>query len=166
VGAANYWLQVGSTTGRNDHFDSGELASDVLEQTVTTIPANGQLFHVRYWYKQNGKWEKLDQSYTAADVPGSAEPTPPTMTLPSVDTPLTTASQSFSWSADGATSYWLQIGTSAGRNDYYDSSELAEATDNATGLPTDGSAISVRVWAFSGGKWLYQDFIYNPAQDE
>ena len=166
VGATNYWLQIGSSAGRNNHYDSGELASTTTSKTVSDLPTDGTLVHVRIWYKSNGSWEYIpDTSYTAATVAGSGEPTPPTMTLPSVGTALTTASQSFSWSADGATSYWLQIGTSAGRNDYYDSSELAAATDNASGLPIDGSAIHVRVWALSGGKWVYQDFEYNQAQE-
>ena len=162
VGATNYWLQIGSSAGRNDHYDSGQLASTETSQTVSDLPTDGNIVHVRIWYKSNGKWEYIpDTSYTAATIAGSGEPTPPTMTLPSIGTPLTTASQSFTWSADGATSYWLQIGTSAGRNDYYDSSELEAATDNASGLPTDASVIHVRVWAFSGGTWLYRDNAYN-----
>ena len=165
VGATNYWLQIGSSAGRNDHYDSGQLASTTTSQTVSDLPTDGNSVHVRIWYKSNGSWEYIpDTSYTAATVAGSAEPTPPTMTSPSDDTHLDTPTKTFAWSADGATKYWLQIGTSAGRNDYYDSSELDAATDNASGLPINGSKIYVRVWALIGGKWLYDDIIYNNSE--
>ena len=167
VGADNYWLQIGSSAGRNDYHDSGQLLGTVTSQEVSDLPGDGtSIIHVRIWYKNNGRWEyNPDTSYTAATVAGSGEPTPPTMTLPAGEaTPITTATQTFSWSAvSDSNKYWLQIGTSPGRNDVYDSSELATATDDASGLPTDSSAIYVRVWAFIGGRWVYDNFTYNNA---
>jgi len=164
VGADNYWLQIGSSAGRNDHYDSGQLAGTVTSQEVSDLPGDGtSIIHVRIWYKNNGRWEYIpDTNYTAATVAGGGAPTLPSMTSPSTGTSLSTATQTFTWSAvSDSNKYWLQIGTSPGRNDYYDSSELAAATDDASDLPTGGSEIHVRVWAFIGGRWVYDDFLYN-----
>ena len=158
-GASNYWLMIGASAGRSDHYDSGVLADDVFSQTVPNLPTDGSQVYVRVWHKSNGKWESIDDNYMATNVPGG-DSTVPGMTTPSVGTALTSATQTFTWNASGATKFWLHVGTSASRSDIHDSGEITVASDEVSGLPTDGSAIYVRIWSF-GDKWKSQDFIYN-----
>ena len=56
------------------------------------------------------------------------------------------------------------MGSSVGNNDLFDSGSLGTATSvTATGLPTDGSQLHVRLRYLQGGVWSFSDFEYTAA---
>ena len=154
VGASNYWLQIGSSVDRNDIYDSGMLTTNT-EQLVSNLPTDGSPIYVRIWYRNNGQWHDIKDSYTAVNIPGSGEPTPPTITSLNTGDTLTSAEQTFTWSDVGASSYWLQIGSDIGRSNIYDSGVLTSTEQSVSDLPTDGSTIYVRIWYQNNGQWDY-----------
>jgi len=159
VGASDYWLQIGTSLGRNDIYDSGILTG--TEQPVFDLPTDGNPIYVRVWYKYHARWDYMDDHYLAAGVPGGAVPTPPTMT-PSNGATLSGTTQTFVLTDNGASRYWFQVGTSMGRNDIYDSGQLNGGENHneiVSGLPTSG-IIYVRVWYSTGSRWSYDDITY------
>ena len=68
----------------------------------------------------------------------------------------------FTWSADiGATGYWLDIGSVAGGNQYYQSGNLGNVLyTTVTTLPADGSQIYVTLYSLIGGQWYSNAYTY------
>ncbi len=64
TGATAYWLDVGSTPGGNDIWQSGNLGN-VLQDTVTTLPANGSQIYVTLWSLVGGQWSYNQYTYTS-----------------------------------------------------------------------------------------------------
>ncbi|HIE00948.1 MAG TPA: hypothetical protein EYP59_11790, partial [Thiotrichaceae bacterium] len=139
TGASKYYLQIGSIKGSNDIHDSGPL--DGTSTTVDYLPTDGSTVYVLVWSYNNGKWASQDQQFTADNSGGV---TPPTISFLNTGETLTSSEQTFTWSDVGASDYWLQIGTSLGRNDIYDSGVLPSTEQPVFDLPTDGSPIYVR----------------------
>ena len=69
---------------------------------------------------------------------------------------LTGNTVTFNWSAGAAaTAYWLDIGGTAGGNNYYSSGNLGNVlTTTASGLPTDGSTVYATLYSLVGVKWV------------
>jgi hypothetical protein len=65
---AEWWLQVGSTLGGNNIFDSGSLGTST-SRTVSTLPVNGSQVFVRLWYRVGVTWLSSDFQYTAHTGP-------------------------------------------------------------------------------------------------
>jgi hypothetical protein len=68
----------------------------------------------------------------------------------------------FTWSAGtGATAYWLDIGSTLGGNDYYQSGNLGNVlTTTVYSLPADGSQIYVTLYSLVGGQWFSNAYTY------
>ena len=68
----------------------------------------------------------------------------------------------FTWSAGaGATAYWLDIGSTLGGNDIYQSGNLGNVlTTTVYSLPADNSTIYVTLWTYVGGQWLNNQYTY------
>jgi len=68
----------------------------------------------------------------------------------------------FAWSAGtGATAYWLDIGSTLGGNDYYQSGNLGNVlTTTVYSLPADGSQIYVTLYSLVGGQWFSNAYTY------
>ncbi len=68
----------------------------------------------------------------------------------------------FTWSSDlNATAYWLDVGSSPGGNQYYQSGNLGNAlTTTVYSLPADGSQIYVTLYSLVGGQWLNNQYTY------
>ncbi len=64
-GAINYWLDVGSTQGGNNYWQSGSLPSTTLSQTINTLPTNGSTIYVTWWYEIGGSWSNIQYTYSA-----------------------------------------------------------------------------------------------------
>jgi len=87
----------------------------------------------------------------------------PSMTSPTPGSTLSGATETFSWSDNGASvsEYWLYIGTTGvGSKDILDSSQGTSTSATVSGLPTDGSTVYVRFWYKISGSWLSQDYTY------
>jgi len=155
---AHYWLDIGSTQGGNQYYQSGDLGS-VLSKAVANnlFPSNGSTVWARLWYLVNGTWNFADSSYVAYGA-GTAG----VITSPAPPGPLTGSSVVFNWSAGtGATAYWIDAGTSAGGGQYFSSGNIGNVlTDTVTNLPTDGSTVYITLFSLVGGNWLNNAYTY------
>ena len=68
----------------------------------------------------------------------------------------------FDWTAGaGASAYWLDVGSTAGGNNYYQSGNLGNVlTATVTGLPTNGSTVYVTLYSLVGGQWVANGYTY------
>ena len=83
------------------------------------------------------------------------------MQTPIPGSTLSGTTATFTWSADpSATAYWLDIGSSSGDNQYYQSGSLGIVTATVYSLPADGSTIYVTLYSLVGGQWLSQPYMY------
>jgi len=119
-------------------------SASTLQKLVTGLPADGSTVHVRLWHRKLGqKWSRVDSSYQAGAKPELLSPA-------AGDVLSKTAEQTLSWSANGATidQWWIYVGSTSGKRQYYDSGEIPGATTsiNATNIPNDGSKVFIRLW--------------------
>ncbi len=74
---------------------------------------------------------------------------------------LAGSSQAFTWTAgEGASSYWLYVGTAVGANNLFNREVGSSLTATVTGLPTDSRTVYVRLWWLAGGWWSFADYTY------
>jgi uncharacterized repeat protein (TIGR03803 family) len=154
IGATAYWLDVGTAAGQADLFTQG--TGSTTTQMVTGLPVLGQPIYVRLWTQfANVGWRWIDYKYAAATAKAA-------MTSPASGSVLTGTSVTFNWTAAaGASQYWLEVGTSAGAGDFFESSVGLALSQSVSGLPHDGSPVYVRLWTLAaGGAWLYSDYAY------
>ncbi len=89
-------------------------------------------------------------------------PTAPAITSPTPGTTLPGRSATFLWTANGTTvnDWWLHIGTTQGALDLLDTGSLGRTTlsTTATGLPTNGNLVWVRLWYSTPAQWEFRDF--------
>jgi hypothetical protein len=84
-----------------------------------------------------------------------------TMTSPTPGTPLTGKSATFNWSTtDGASSYWLEVGSTLGAHDYFGQSTGPATSQTVNNLPILGNAVFVRLWTEWNGRWQFNDYTY------
>jgi glucose/arabinose dehydrogenase len=91
---------------------------------------------------------------------------PPAMIAPAPLSTLTGRQETFQWSAEETPvqEWWLYAGATAGGKEYFDSGFLGTATSaTALRLPTNGSAVHVRLWYRVRGLWRFSDFRYTAA---
>ena len=160
VGATGYWIDVGSTPGGNQYFQSGNLGN-VLTKTVNGLPTNGSTVYVTLYSLNYGVWFSNSYTYTASlsTLAVLTSPSPSGSILGSSEDG---GSQAFTWApGTNATAYWLDIGTGPGGNQYYQSHSLSSSTltETVNGLPTNGSQIFVTLYSQIGGVW--QNNAYN-----
>ena len=105
-----------------------------------------------------GQWYSNAYTYTALSSNGGMA----AMQSPTPGSTLTGSTVTFTWTAGtGATAYWLDIGSAAGGNQYYQSGNLGGAlSTTASGLPADGSTVYVTLYSLVGGKWLSRPYTY------
>jgi len=153
-----WWLFLGSSPGTSDYYYSpAEIPGSVLSETVTNIPLAGSPLYVRLWYQVVGDptWRWVDTEHTSGGTALS-------ITAPLPGSQLAGSSETFTWPDNGATEYLLAAGSSVGAWDYYSSGKVSSTYSvTATGLPTDGSTVYVRLWyRFGYEGWLFLDETY------
>jgi hypothetical protein len=154
VGASAYWLDVGTSPGVGSYF--GRNLGLATSQTVTGLPTNGSVIHIRLWTLLAAGWQYYDYSYVAANTIQQA-----VVTSPQPGTTLTGSTVTFTWTpAAGASAYWLDVGTSPGVGSYFGRNLGLATSQTVTGLPTNGSAIHVRLWTLLSAQWVYYDYAY------
>ena len=138
---------MGTTAGGKDIATSG---TSNLTLTIAGLPINGSQVYVTLYGYSGGIWSVQDTAtYTAAS--------PAQITSPAKGSTLAGSTATFTWTAEnGATSYQLWVGTTAGGHDL-----AVVGTSNLTatvgGLPTNGSTIYVTLYGYAGGSWTVQD---------
>jgi hypothetical protein len=116
---------------------------------------------VRLYSNINSAWQFADYTYTAV---GSASPSA-TMTAPPPSSTLSASTVLFQWTGGtGATDYWLSVGTApfaqGGGSHLYDADQGLNLSHTVSGLPSDGSALYVRLYTYVNGGWLFNDYVY------
>jgi extracellular elastinolytic metalloproteinase len=154
----DWQLQLGSTLGDADIYDSGPLGASTTV-TVSGIPTDGSAVWARLGFLVAGTWDFLDAAYSTA--PGS-----PKITAPVPGSVLTGSTATFQWTPNGAlvTDYKLYVGSGFGAYDLFNSASLGTATSVvANGLPTDARTLYVRLWYRVAGTWKPHDVAYTAA---
>ena len=101
------------------------------------------------------------QSITLFVIPaGSMTPVPATMTSPANGSALSSSTVTFQWTAGTASQYGLWIGTTGVGSGNLVETGGTSTSYTATGLPTDGRALYVRLWSMVSGVWQYNDYTY------
>ena len=156
AGVTGYGLNVGTSPGGADLVNIGPLSGT---SATVTLPTNGATIYVRLWTELSGNiYLYNDYTYTEFAQPA-------TMTSPSNGSTLTGASTTFTWNAGsaGTTGYGLNVGTSPGAADLVNIGPLS-GTSVTVNLPTNGTAIYVRLWTIlNGTTFLYNDYTYTEA---
>jgi len=67
----------------------------------------------------------------------------------------------FSWTAGGATAYWLLIGSSPNHSDIYSSGQLQVLSTTVNNIPTDGRTIYVTLLSLVNGSWTFNSYTYS-----
>jgi hypothetical protein len=154
TGATQYYLSVGSTgVGSTNIYNSGWR--NALSWTATGLPTNGETLYVLLTTDYNGLVAKSNTTYKAA--------TAAVLTTPTPGATLSGASVTFDWAAGttGATEYSLSVGsTGVGSSNIYNSGWRTVTTWEATGLPTNGEALYVRLSTNFGGTVVHNDYTY------
>jgi hypothetical protein len=151
-GASQYWIEVGTAAGKSNLFGQG--VGLATSQMVSGLPIVGTTIYVRLWTQVNGSWLFNDYIYTAFNAKAW-------MTSPTIGSTLTGSSVTFNWTAGtGATQYWLEIGTAPGQNNLFGQGVGLATSQMVTGLPENGSTISVRLWTQLSVGWVYYDYFY------
>ncbi len=156
--ATAYWLDIGNTAGGNNYYGSGSLSTATLSLAVSGLPTNGTTVYATLYSKVGGVWTPNSYTYTAFNAAAATG----MLTTPMPGSTLTSGTVTFSWTAGaGASAYWMDIGGTAGGNNYYSSGNLGNVlTTTASGLPTDGSTVYVTLYSLIGANWVGNAYTY------
>ena len=157
-GATAYWLDVGNAPGGNNYYQSQSLSASTFSQTVNSLPSDGSTVYATWYYLLNGIWFSTGYTYTAYNPSGAQG----VITTPTPGSTFTGSSVTFDWTAGaGASAYWLDVGSTVGGNQYFQSGNLGTVlTVTANGLPTNGSTVYVTLYSLVGGQWLSNAYTY------
>jgi len=155
--AVDEWqLDLGSSSGANDLYQSGPLAGAVTSHAVIGLPTDGRPIWARLRYTIGVATDEVVATYTAAQLPEITSPAP--------GSTLASDSAAFQWVDNGAsvTDWQLLVGTAQGGTDLFNSGVLPAGTDSqtVTGLPLDGSTLWVRLRYRIDGTWSQRDVSY------
>jgi spore coat protein A len=158
-GATAYQLWVGSTQGNLDLGVFYPATANGTTTTATGLPNNGSTVHVRLYSLANGSWLFNDYSYTAT---GGVVATAATMVTPANNAVLAGASETFTWTASGASAYQVWVGSVPGATDYgvFLPATLNGTSVTATGLPVNGNALFVTLYSLVNGVWQTNAYTY------
>jgi hypothetical protein len=149
--ATEYMLYLGTTgVGSNNLYNSGQVT--VTSETVA-VPMYGVKVFARLFQRINNVWQSADTTYTEGGtlVPATLSPAANT---------VLSASQTFSWAANGPTSYMLYLGTTGvGSSNLYNSG-ITTATSETVTLPTSGVKVYARLYQQINGVWQSADTTY------
>jgi glucose/arabinose dehydrogenase len=153
--ATEYYLYVGSTMGGYDLYEASQGLN--LSKTVSGLPTDGRMIHVRLWTRIGGMYYVRDFTFVAATVAQS----PAMLTTPVPGSVLSGPSETFGWSAgSGVTEYYLYVGSMPGGFDIYQGSQGMNMSRMVTGLPTDGRTIYVTLFSRINGLFTSRAVTY------
>jgi hypothetical protein len=131
----------------------------VLTTTASGLPTNGSTVYVTLYSLVSGTWTPNPYTYTASSLAAAQG----VLTTPPPNSTLTSSTVTFDWTAGspGPYSYWLDVGSSAGGNNYYSSGNLGNVTTTtASGLPTNGTTVYVTLYTLISGSWVGNAYTY------
>ena len=156
-GATAYWIDAGYTAGGNQWFQSGNIGN-VLSKTVTNLPLNHNTVFITLYSLVNGQWLNNQYFYTAFDASDGLA----AMISPTPGSTLNGNVAIFTWSSDpNATAYWMDVGSTAGGNQYFQSGSLGLTTSTTVySLPANNSLIYVTLYSQVAGQWYFNQYTY------
>jgi hypothetical protein len=157
-GVTAYVFNLGTTgVGSRDVYASGSITA--TSALVNSIPVNGATLYARLYWKINGTLSYADYTYTEKGTPAPGVLNSPT---PNTLTPLTGASQTFSWSAgSGVTEYIFHLGNlGVGSDNLYAQGSTTTTFANVTGIPVNGAKLYARLYSEIDGVLQYTDYTY------
>ncbi len=147
------YLWVGTTPGSYNLVNYGTTTG--TSYTASNLPTDGSPLYARLWSKINGVLMYTDYTYTA--VRG----TKAVLTSPDLQAWLPFGTVTFTWTpGTNVTAYYLWIGTTQGAHDLVNYGTTTGTSYTATNLPSDGSALYVRLWSKIDGVLMYNDYAY------
>lgn len=153
--ATGYWLDLGSVPGGNTYYQSGNLGN-VLTTTVSGLPTNGSAVYATLYSLVSGQWVNNAYTYTAAAGGVLTTPTPGSR--------LSGGTVTFNWTAGSGTAYWVDVGSTAGGNQYLQSGNLGNVlTTTVSGLPLNGGTVYVTLYSLISGQWVNNAYTYTAA---
>jgi hypothetical protein len=155
--ATAYYLSIGSTgVGSSNVFQSGKRTG--TSWMASGLPTNGEPIYVRLTTYFGSIQMYADYLYTACS--------PASLITPASGAVLPGPTVTFTWAASaGATSYALTLGSKgAGSSDVYNSGNRAVTSWQATGVPTNGETIYVRLTTNFNSGSAYVDSTYTAAK--
>jgi len=123
--------------------------------------ANGDTtVYIRLWYRVNGSWRFVDETYKAAPAPAL-----PFFTAPSFGGTLAGSTQVFRWDFNGVDPEfaWLYVGTQVGGSEYGAIRTDDEPSAQVTDLPNDGRPVHARLYFRIAGSWHFIDEMFSSA---
>ncbi len=155
------WIYAGSVEGG---WQYGVKWTGVATSTSIGGLANGDsTVFIRLWYKVNGEWRYIDETFQAAPAPAM-----PFFSAPTFGGTLVGPTQVFRWDFNGVDPElaWLYVGTQIGGSEFG-----AIRTDDApsatvTGLPVDGRPVHARLYFMIAGSWHFIDETFSSASVE
>ena len=159
-GATAYQVWVGNSIGTYDIGYAPNPATTATSATISAIPTDGRTLYVRLWSNLAGTWQARDYTYKASGTAAAA--TAASILAPAPGATLSGSTQTFTWNNSGASSYQVWVGNSYGSYDvgYYPTVPISGTSTTATGLPTDGRTLFVRMYSNIGGVWFGRDYTY------
>jgi hypothetical protein len=155
-GSSAYWLDIGNVPTGNQYYQSGNLGN-VLTTTASNLPSDGSTLYVTLYSLVGGQWLANTYTYTAFNPSQYTG----VMLTPTPGSILSGNVVTFTWSAGATYDYWLDVGSSPGGHQYYQSGDLGNVlTTTVYTLPADGSRIAVTLYSLVSGQWLNNQYTY------
>ena len=150
--AQTYKLHVGTSPGKSDLIDSGEISQTGCP--IVELPP-GTTVYATLFTKAGGEWRHSDSSFTTGRI--APEFVFPVDGAVSVDT-----SRPFCWTpVAGAQAYRLDIAGAPGGDALFQSGELSTTNSQVTGLP-QAEVLYARAWAKVNDAWSrYSDIAFS-----
>ena len=145
VTVTKWRLEVGTSAGSRNLY-SASFDAATTSALVSGLPTDGSPVYVSLKWRIGGVTTVASYVYTAADDGGPPPGGTPAITSPADGATLAGASETFTWSAEGAvvTRWRLEVGTTPGGTDIYAQNQGSTVTSTlVSGLPTDGSPVYV-----------------------
>ncbi|MFC1707001.1 S8 family serine peptidase, partial [Planctomycetota bacterium] len=152
VGAAGYWISVGSMAGWRDLYDRSE--GMVAAATIAGAPTDGRKLYVRLYSQIGAVWPYHDYVFTAHSAATA------TLTSPANGSTLTSPNLQLTWSDTGANQYHVRVGSNPGWQDLHEVPVGTATVTTITGLPTDGRTLHVRLFSRLGYAWFHNDYSF------
>lgn len=153
-GVSYYWLSVGTTgPGSFNLFHQPSTPAGNTSAIVSGLSAlsPGTTVYVRLYtvFGPIARYQDYNYNTTVA-----------TMTTPANNGDTLAKPAQFAWTNDGASQYYLFIGSSQGAKNYASLNVGANTSATVPGLPSDNSTVYVRLWGLHGSSWGYSDYNY------
>lgn len=158
AGVTNYYLWIGTAEGTHD-LKNVTLGPSTTSYTVNNLPTTGATLYVRLYSSIDGVNQYNSYTYIAASQIKAA------MISPIDGSTLPGSTVTFTWGGgEGVTNYYLWIGTTPGSKNLKNVTLGPETTSyTATGLPTNGGPIYVRLYSLIAGVYQYNSYTYTQA---